>query len=106
MRTGYSHKNKFLKTKIVATIGPASDNEKIIARMLQSGMRVARLNFSHGSHEYYQKLIDKLKKVAVQEDQPLALLQDLSGPKIRLSEFQKSRNLLEKIQRWMVPLWR
>ncbi len=71
------------KTKIVATIGPACDNPQIIADLIQGGMDVARLNFSHGCHEDHLRRMDMLRRVARQTGKPLALLQDLQGPKIR-----------------------
>lgn len=71
------------RTKIVATIGPASDSPEMIARLLTAGMDVARLNFSHGTHEYHAQLITRLRAMARTMDYPLTILQDLQGPKIR-----------------------
>ena len=75
-----------IQTKIVATIGPASMDEKILALMIRSGMSVARLNFSHGSHETHEKVIKMVRRISAEEGRPVAILQDLSGPKIRLAE--------------------
>ncbi|NJP07031.1 MAG: pyruvate kinase [Chloroflexaceae bacterium] len=71
------------RTKIVATIGPSSDTPDIIKRLLEAGMNVARLNFSHGDHAYHARNIATLRNVANQMNHPLAILQDLQGPKIR-----------------------
>lgn len=72
------------RTKIVATIGPASANPTTIRRMLQAGMNVARINFSHGDHETHTNTIKTLRQVAQSEGKVLAILGDLQGPKIRL----------------------
>ncbi len=71
------------KAKIVATIGPASQDETTIRALIQAGMNVARLNFSHGSHEDHQQVYECLRRVAHEEGQALCILQDLQGPKIR-----------------------
>lgn len=72
------------RTKIVATIGPASSKPEIISRMLDAGMTVARINFSHGDHESHTKTIQMLRDVAASEGKILAILGDLQGPKLRL----------------------
>ncbi len=71
-------------TKVVATIGPASDSEKVLERLLAAGMDVARINFSHGARTDHGRLIARLRSVARRADAPLAILQDLQGPKIRV----------------------
>jgi pyruvate kinase len=72
------------KVKIVATIGPASQEEAVIERLLLAGMDVARLNFSHGTHETHAARISQLREVSTRLGRPLGLLQDLQGPKIRV----------------------
>jgi len=72
------------RTKIVCTIGPASDSEEMIAKLIAAGMDVARLNFSHGTPEYQRDLIHKIKRVRRAMNKPIAILQDLQGPKIRV----------------------
>lgn len=72
------------RTKIVCTVGPASATEKILGEMINSGMDVARLNFSHGDHESHGKLIKMIRELAQKAGKPVAILQDLCGPKIRL----------------------
>jgi pyruvate kinase (EC 2.7.1.40) len=71
------------RTKIVATIGPVSSTPEVIERLLNAGMDVARLNFSHGTQDEHARRIEMLREVAVRKGRPLALLQDLQGPKIR-----------------------
>jgi pyruvate kinase len=71
------------KTKIVVTIGPASNSPDMIARLLDAGMNVARLNFSHGTHHEHAQRVETLRAAARQAGRPLAILQDLQGPKIR-----------------------
>ncbi|HLQ77275.1 MAG TPA: pyruvate kinase [Terriglobia bacterium] len=72
------------RTKIVCTIGPASDSEEMIEKLITAGMNVARLNFSHGTHEYLHKLVKRIKRVRRKLKKPVAILQDLQGPKIRI----------------------
>src|ERR1041385_6166411 len=72
------------RTKIVCTLGPASDSEETIARLIAAGMNVARLNFSHGTPDYQRELISKVKRVRKSLNKPVAILQDLQGPKIRV----------------------
>jgi len=72
------------RTKIVCTIGPASDSQDMIARLIAAGMNVARVNFSHGTHEYHRNLIRRIKQVRRALNKPVAILQDLQGPKIRV----------------------
>ncbi len=74
------------KTKIVATIGPASDDEKTIEGMLLAGMNVARLNFSHGDFPSHGRTIERLRAVASRCGRDLAIMADLPGPKIRIGE--------------------
>ncbi len=72
------------RTKIVCTIGPASDSEDMLARLIAAGMNVARVNFSHGTHDYHRALIRRIKQVRRALNKPVAILQDLQGPKIRV----------------------
>lgn len=72
------------RTKIVATIGPGSSNPETIRRMLEAGMTVARINFSHGDHAGHTKTVDMLRETARSEGRILAILGDLQGPKLRL----------------------
>ncbi len=75
------------KTKIVATIGPASQSPEVIEAMLRAGMTVARLNFSHGDFASHQRVIENLRAAAATTGRPVAIMADLSGPKMRLGNF-------------------
>jgi pyruvate kinase len=72
------------KTKIVCTIGPASESPRILEVLIQAGMDVARLNFSHGTHEEHLRKIKTIREISDRLRQPVAILQDLGGPKIRI----------------------
>ncbi|MBO9997773.1 MAG: pyruvate kinase [Cyanobacteria bacterium SID2] len=74
------------RTKIVATLGPASNSPEIIKKMVEAGMSVARLNFSHGSYDDHAKTIENLRKISRELDTPITILQDLQGPKIRIGQ--------------------
>lgn len=75
------------KTKIVCTIGPASDTVEILKQLMLEGMNVCRLNFSHGTHEEHQIRIENIKKARRDLDLPIAIMLDTKGPEIRLGEF-------------------
>lgn len=74
------------RTKIVATLGPASSDEKTIGRLLKAGMNVARLNLSHGSHDDHARTYDLLRKAALKVGKPICILMDLQGPKVRIGK--------------------
>lgn len=75
-------------TKIVATIGPASDSEQALASLVKSGMNVARLNFSHGTHEQHALRVARIRQVSADLNMPIGILQDLQGPKIRVGKLE------------------
>ena len=77
------------KTKIVCTIGPASESSQVIEALITAGMNVARLNFSHGTREDHLRKIVAIRHIAERLKQPVAILQDLAGPKIRIGEMIK-----------------
>jgi len=81
------------KAKIVATIGPSSETADVIERLLHAGVNVARLNFSHGTREDHAARTEKLRAVAGRLDRPLAVLQDLQGPKIRVGALEQPLTL-------------
>ena len=84
------------RTKIVATIGPASNTPDMIKRLIGAGMNVARLNFSHGSYDDHAKVIKFLRDVSNEMDTPVTLLQDLQGPKIRVGKLKNDQVLLKR----------
>ena len=84
------------KTKIICTIGPACNNIETLKAMCLAGMNVARLNFSHGTHEDHKKNIDMLKAVRAELDIPLAILLDTKGPEYRVGIFKEGRVRLER----------
>jgi len=77
------------RTKIVCTLGPASSDEETILALIRAGMDVARLNFSHGSHDYHRSLIEKVRSAAERENKQIAILQDLQGPKLRVGLMER-----------------
>src|SRR3990167_7478211 len=81
------------QTKIICTIGPASQSRLVIGQLLRAGMRAARLNFSHGSYAHHQILIDNIRTVSQELSIPCAIIQDLSGPKIRLGQLSQTIEL-------------
>ncbi len=83
------------KTKIICTIGPASENEEILTRMCRSGMNVARLNFSHGTHEEHQKKFDLIKQVREKLELPIAIMLDTKGPEYRIGTFKDGKVKIE-----------
>jgi pyruvate kinase len=84
------------RTKIVATIGPASDSPDMIRKMLLAGMNVARLNFSHGNYEDHAERIKRLRSASEELNLPLMLLQDLQGPKIRVGDLPAEGMMLNE----------
>jgi pyruvate kinase len=77
------------KTKIVCTIGPSSNDKETIEKMHERGMDVARLNFSHGTHEYHQKIIDAIKEINSKLEIPIGIMLDTKGPEIRIGMFKE-----------------
>ena len=83
------------KTKIICTIGPASENEEILTQMCLAGMNVARLNFSHGTHEEHAKKIALVKRVREKLNLPIAILLDTKGPEYRIMTFKEGKVTIE-----------
>ncbi|MBM4347537.1 MAG: pyruvate kinase, partial [Deltaproteobacteria bacterium] len=77
------------KTKIVCTIGPASESSTVLESFIQAGMNVARLNFSHGTHEEHLRKIKAIRRLSDRLKRPVTILQDLSGPKIRVGKVKE-----------------
>ena len=83
------------KTKIVATIGPATSSKEMLKKIITAGVNVCRINFSHGSYEYHEKVINNIKEINREEHLFTAILADLQGPKIRVGEIKnKSINVI------------
>ena len=83
------------KTKIVCTIGPASSSEEVFAEMCKAGLNVARLNFSHGTHEEHQQKFDMIHKVRKALGLPIAIMLDTKGPEYRICTFKNKKILLQ-----------
>jgi pyruvate kinase len=81
----------FRKTKIVCTIGPASEKEEVLKELIKAGMDVARLNFSHGDYNVHGERIRLIRKLSEELDKPIPIIQDLQGPKIRIGELEKDK---------------
>ena len=79
------------KTKIICTIGPASENEQTLTQMCLAGMNVARLNFSHGTHEEHEKIIALIKQVRQKLGLPIAIMLDTKGPEYRIRTFASGK---------------
>lgn len=86
------------RTKIICTIGPASSDEQTIRALIAAGMDVARLNFSHGTHDDHRQVIEHIRAAAKEMQRPVSILQDLQGPKIRVGLMQNGGVLLHKGQ--------
>ena len=83
------------KTKIICTIGPASQSEEKLRELMLAGMNVARFNFSHGDHEEQHGKYDRMRKVSKELNLPIAALLDTKGPEIRLRDFEGGKVMLE-----------
>lgn len=89
------------KAKIIATIGPSSQETSVIERLALAGMNIARLNFSHGSHESHALVIERIREVRQKLGIPIGILQDLQGPKIRLGKMEGPLNVNEGEFVWL-----
>src|SRR5215207_6411693 len=81
-------KVSYNKTKIVATVGPASNSKEMLRALIKEGVDIFRLNFSHGKHEDHLKVINFVRELNAELGTTVCLLQDLQGPKIRVNEMQ------------------
>ena len=88
------------KTKIVCTIGPACRDMETLRQMVKAGMNVARLNFSHGDHEYHAGTVALLKQLREEMGVPLAIMLDTKGPEVRLRDFENGSAVLEDKQQF------
>ena len=96
--------NSTKRTKIVCTLGPASEKEETLKALIQNGLNVCRMNFSHGSHEEHKVRMDLVKKVREELGQPTAILLDTKGPEIRTGQFDAPEVLLEEGQTFTITM--
>ncbi|QGG46662.1 pyruvate kinase [Heliorestis convoluta] len=93
-----------LRTKIVCTIGPASGEHATLIKMIRAGMRVARFNFSHGSHKDHEKAINAVRAAARETNEPIGILLDTKGPEVRIGVLEEGKAILEKDKEvWLYP---
>lgn len=90
------------RTKIVATIGPATSQPDVLRALIEAGATTLRLNFSHGSHDLHQRSIRLIRQISFELNQPVGILQDLQGPKIRLGKFECGSIYLQKGDRFVL----
>jgi pyruvate kinase len=93
---------RYRKTKIVCTLGPATESDDVLREMMRSGMDVARLNFSHGTHETHGKTMARVKKLREELGLPIAIMLDTKGPEIRLGTFAKGKVSLKRGQTFVL----
>ncbi len=96
--------NNIKRTKIVCTLGPASESEEVLRELIKNGLNVCRMNFSHGSHEEHKGRMDLVKKVREELGQPTAILLDTKGPEIRTGQFELPEVLLEEGQTFTITM--
>ncbi len=96
--------NGLKKTKIVCTLGPASEKEEVLKELIKNGLNVCRMNFSHGSHEEHLGRINTVKKVREELNVPVAILLDTKGPEIRTGQFADPEVLLEEGQTFTITM--
>lgn len=88
------------KTKIICTIGPASESEEKLRELMLAGMNVARFNFSHGSHDEHRRKFERIRKLREELDIPVATMLDTKGPEIRLKDFEDGKTELSAGQKF------
>ena len=96
------------KTKILATLGPASSSEEMILKLVDAGVNGFRLNFSHGDKDYYSKLFNSINHVCEAKKLPIPIIQDLQGPKIRIGKLKEEKVIIKDeskcLQKWCPKL--
>ena len=90
------------KTKIICTMGPATDSDEVLEKLMRGGMNVARFNFSHGSHEEQKERMDRIKAMREKCGKPVAMLLDTKGPEIRTGIFEEGKVTLEPGQQFVL----
>ncbi len=91
---------KIRHCKIVGTIGPSSSNEVVLRKLFQAGLNIARLNFSHGDHEFHLKNIEMIRRISKETSTNIAILQDLQGPKIRCGKLLDDKLVIKKGEKY------
>lgn len=91
------------KTKIICTIGPASENRETLIAMCKAGMNVARLNFSHGTYPEHQRKIDLIKSVREELGMPIGIMLDTKGPEYRIRTFAEGEIIPRKLLGYRTP---
>ena len=84
----------FRRSKIICTLGPASESAEMVDRLMRAGMDVARLNFSHGTHAEHARAIARIREASGRHAKPIAILADLQGPKIRTGPLSGGRPVI------------
>jgi len=93
----------YCRTKIVCTLGPATSTRDALRSLVDAGMNVARINFSHGTHEQHARTIALIREIAAEADRPIAILGDLQGPRIRIGDLPKELELADGSDIILVP---
>ena len=96
---------KLNKTKIIATLGPASSSKTMMSRLISSGVDVFRINFSHAKHEDVERIVSDVKNLRVKHNKHVSILGDLQGPKIRLGNVIENTNLNRSSVSTGLPSW-
>jgi len=91
-----------LKTKIICTLGPATDDENVLRQLMQNGMNVARMNFSHGTYDEHKKTVETFKRIRSEFAFPVALMLDTKGPEIRIRKFENGQAELVEGQKFIL----
>ncbi|MBA3379857.1 MAG: pyruvate kinase, partial [Chloroflexia bacterium] len=82
---------RFPLTRIVATVGPASEDPRVLEQMIRAGVTTFRLNFSHGNHDRHENVYRRIRELAVRLERPTTILQDLQGPKLRIGDLKNDQ---------------
>lgn len=90
------------RTKIIATLGPASETKEVLQEMIANGVNIVRINMSHADHEYHARVIKIVRQIAAKEKIEIAILVDLQGPKIRVSNFKEGKIKLERGEQFIL----
>lgn len=89
-------KTHFNRTKIIATLGPATSSEEVLTQIIEAGVDVCRMNFSHGSHDLHKDVIDKIRKINAKYGLHICIMCDLQGPKLRIGEVENGKIFWER----------